>query len=95
MNNNNDIPEGWSMPDNLAKKINEGLNKKTLRPEDELADALEEIARDIALIEPDPEDWGGWVMYLLEQMEAEAKRREKKLVLMRSLRENLNLQPPD
>jgi hypothetical protein len=36
------------------------------------------MARDIALIEPDPEDWAGWVIYLLEQMEAEAKRRKKR-----------------
>jgi hypothetical protein len=35
------------------------------------------MARDIALIEPDPEDWGGWVLYFLEQMEAEAHRRRK------------------
>jgi hypothetical protein len=77
MNNNNDskTPEGWSMPDNLAKKINEGLSKKTLRPEDELADALEEMARDIALIEPDPRDWAGWVVYLLEQMEIQSTKR--------------------
>ena len=63
------IPDSWAMPDDLAKKLNERLNRKTLRPEDELADALEELARDIALIEPDPKDWGGWVVYLLEQME--------------------------
>ena len=50
------VPDSWAMPDDLAKKINERLNKKTLRPEDELADALEEMARDIALIEPDPRD---------------------------------------
>ena len=42
------------MPDDLAKKLNEGLNKKSLRPEDELADALEEMARGIGLIEPVP-----------------------------------------
>ena len=35
------------------------------------------MTRDIALIEPDPEDWGGWVVYLLEQMEGEAERRGK------------------
>ncbi len=35
------------------------------------------MARDIALIEPNPQDWGGWVSYLLEQMEAEAVRRGK------------------
>ena len=53
------IPAGWAMPDDLAKKVTEGLRRKTLSPEDELADALEEMARDIALIEPDPADWAG------------------------------------
>jgi hypothetical protein len=33
------------------------------------------MARDIALIEPNPLDWEGWVSYLLEQMESEAQRR--------------------
>ena len=33
------------------------------------------MAGDIALIEPNPCDWGGWVAYLLEQMEIEARRR--------------------
>ena len=66
------------MPDDMARKVNERLSRKTLRPEDELSDALEEMTRDIALIEPDPRDWGGWVMYLLEQLEPEAKRRAKR-----------------
>jgi hypothetical protein len=62
MNNNSDLPDGWAMPDDMSKKINERLNRKTLRPEDELADALEEMAREIALTEPaDPKDWGWWV----------------------------------
>jgi hypothetical protein len=63
------------MPDDLAKKVSETLNNKRITPDDELADALEEMARDIALIEPDPRDWGEWVQYLLEQMEVEAQRR--------------------
>ena len=65
------------MPDNLSKKISEVLNTKPISPEDELADALGEMARDIALIEPDPKDWGWWVTYLLEQLEGEAERRIK------------------
>ncbi|MHA2402320.1 MAG: hypothetical protein ACXADH_04950 [Candidatus Kariarchaeaceae archaeon] len=77
MDNDSKIPDTWAMPDDLAKKVSETLNKKRITPEDELADALEELARDIALIEPDPRDWGGWVIYLLEQMEVEAKRRMK------------------
>ena len=49
----------------------------SVTPEDELADALEDIARDIALIEPDPRDWAGWVMYFVDQLEEEAKRRRR------------------
>jgi len=48
------------MPDDLAKQVNEALNKKSITPEQELQDALDEMARDIALIEPDPQDWAGW-----------------------------------
>ena len=51
-------PDGWAMPDDLAKKVSDALNNKRITSEDELADALEEITRDIALIEPDPQDWG-------------------------------------
>ena len=57
MDNNSDLSKGWSMPDDLANKKNEVLNNKPITPEDELADALKDIARDIALIEPDPVDW--------------------------------------
>lgn len=51
MKNNSDIPDGWAMPDDLTNKISEVLNKKSITPEDELADALGDMARDIALIE--------------------------------------------
>ena len=29
------------------------------------------------MIEPDPEDWGWWVNYLLGRLEGEAKRRRR------------------
>ena len=48
------------MPDDLARRKSEVLNNKPISPEDELADALEEMARDIALIEPNPEDWDAY-----------------------------------
>jgi len=54
MDNNAEIPDGWSMPDDLAKKVSEALNRKSITPEDELQDALEEMARDNASIVPDP-----------------------------------------
>ena len=74
---NSDFLEGRAMPDDLARKVNETLKSKRITPEEELADALEEMAWDIALIEPDPIGWEGWVSYLLEQMEGEARRRGK------------------
>jgi hypothetical protein len=50
----NDAPPGWAMSDEMAKKVSEALNKKSITPEQELQDALVEMARDIALIEPNP-----------------------------------------
>ena len=59
MDNNTDLPEGWAMPDGLARRISELVNKKPYAPEDDLQDALDDMARDIALIEPNPVDGGG------------------------------------
>ncbi len=75
MSKNPIIPETWGIPDDQAKKVSGALNKKSIRPEDRVQKALVEIARDIAIIEPDPVDWGWWVGYLLEKMEEEAQRR--------------------
>jgi hypothetical protein len=43
-NDPNIPPDGWAMPDDLAKKVSETLRKKRVRPEDKLADPLEEMA---------------------------------------------------
>ena len=53
------------MPDYMVKRLGESVNKKTITPEDKLQYTLGDLARDIALIEPIPVDWGGWVSYLL------------------------------
>ncbi len=37
---NNDLPPGWAMPEDLAKQVKEALNRKSITPEDELADRL-------------------------------------------------------
>ena len=57
MDNKLDLPNGWALPDVLARKVSESLNKKFATPEDKLQDALDEMVRDIALIEPHPVDW--------------------------------------
>ena len=54
MDNNFDLPTGWAMLDDLAKKVSDTLIKKLISPRDELADTLEEVARDTASIKPDP-----------------------------------------
>lgn len=83
MSNNYDIPNTWGIPDDQAKKVRERLSKKSIRPEDAVQKAIEELTRDIRIIEPDPKDWVWWVIYLLEQMEGEAKKRKKKEFLTR------------
>jgi hypothetical protein len=65
------------MPEDLANQVSEELNKNTITPQDTIQDALDDIARDIAIIEADPNDWGGWLIYLIEQMEGEAEKRFK------------------
>jgi len=71
------IPETWGIPDDQANKVREALSKKSIRPEDAVQEAIEEIARDIAIIEPDPQDWTGWVNYLLESLQTEAQKDRK------------------
>lgn len=88
-----DLPEGWSMPPAMAKRVSESVNKKPITPEDELQKALDEMARDIALIEPNPQDWGWWVTYFLEQLGAEAQRRGERIKcerMLKDLRQNLD-----
>jgi hypothetical protein len=77
MENNTGIPDTWGIPDDQANKVREALSKKSIRPEDAVQNALEEIARDIAIIESDPVDWGWWVGYLLEQLEIHAEKHRR------------------
>ena len=77
MSKNPVIPDTWGIPDDQANKVREALSKKSIRPEDAVQKSLEEIARDIAIIEPDPGDWGWWVNYLIEILGDEAKRLGK------------------
>jgi hypothetical protein len=65
------------MPDDRAHQVSEELKKKTITPQDAIQYALVDIARDIAIIEPDTQDWGWWVKFLLGQMEQEANRSRR------------------
>lgn len=70
MNDKFDLPDGWAMPDDLSKKISEVLNNKPITPEDGLADALKDIALDIALRLPSLNNWG-WESSLFGKIEVE------------------------
>lgn len=56
MDYNPDPPENWSMPDDLAERISEIVNKKLYAPEEDQKEAIDDLARDVALIEPNPVD---------------------------------------
>ena len=56
-------PNGWAMLDDKAENVSEALNKKSITPEDELANALDDMAYDIALLEQNPAEWGGCVTF--------------------------------
>jgi hypothetical protein len=77
MDNNPELPEGWVMLDDMARRVQERLHRRRIAPEKELQNELVEIARDITLIDPNPADWARWVIYLLEKLEGEAQRRGK------------------
>lgn len=52
MDNNSDLPEGWAKPADLAIRISELVNNEPYAPEKVLQEAIEDMVRDIALIEP-------------------------------------------
>ena len=75
MNKDDHIPEGWAVPDDMSEWLRKSVNQKPYSPENDLQEAIDEMARDIAILEPNPIDWGGWVSYMLEQLEGEAQKR--------------------
>lgn len=56
MDNNTDLPQGWAMPPDMARRLSEGVNKRSVTPEDKLQKALDELARDIACVQPNTVD---------------------------------------
>jgi len=85
MSKNPKIPDTWGIPDDQAKKVVEALSKKSIRPEDAVLNALEEIARDIAITEPDPVDWGWWVTHLLEELGIQSEQRSNESQYQKTL----------
>ncbi len=63
------------MPDNQANRLIDNLNRISISPERGLERALKDIARDIAILEPDPVDWGDWVVFFLDQLAEQVENR--------------------
>ena len=72
MNEKSDLPDDRAIPNDLSKKISEVLNNKSIAPINELADALDDMARDNTWAGSNPHDREDWASYLLEQIEVEA-----------------------
>ena len=87
MSKNPKIPDNLGIPDDQANRVREALSKKSVRPEDAVQKAIEEKARDITIIGPDPEDRGWWVGYLLEKLEEEAEKDRKRATFETMLQE--------
>lgn len=66
MNRKADVPEGWAVPDDVANEICKELNESQITPDEMLLDKLPDVAQDIAILEPDPKDWGWWIHYLID-----------------------------
>ena len=68
------IPDTWGITDDLAKKINTRMERK---PQDnplvDLMTSLTQAASEIADLEPDPNDWAGWITYILEALQVDSK----------------------
>jgi hypothetical protein len=47
--------------------------QKSTRAGGDLNEAIDDPAWDFALIEPNPEDWSGWVIYFVDQLKEESK----------------------
>ena len=70
-----DLPSGWAMSDDQANRLSENLSRKSISPERQLEKALQDIARDIAILEPNPADWEDWVVFFLYQLAEELENR--------------------
>ena len=93
MNRKSELPPGWAMQEDQDRQISETLNKKPISPVDAMENVIKEIARDIALLEPNPHDWEWWVSYLLEQLEEKAQKRRNQVAyneMVKSLSINLS-----
>ena len=91
----NDLPEGWSMPDDMAESLNKFMNQKARStPLNDLMEAVNDMANEIADVEPEPGDWAGWIAYLLEALQEQVEKDRKGgnfETMLQALRDDLEI----
>ena len=71
-------PPTWGITDDLANKIGARMDQKPqANPLVDLMESLGQAASEIADLELDPNDWTGWITYLLEALQVEAEKDSK------------------
>jgi len=68
-------PSTWGLPDGMAESLGKAMEQKPKNnPLVDLMRSISRTAKEIADLEPDPNDWDGWVSYLLEELQLQASR---------------------
>lgn len=71
-------PSTWGLPESMAENLGKAMEQKPKsNPLVDLMTSLTNTANEIANLESDPNDWPGWIAYLLEALEVEATRDRK------------------
>lgn len=72
--------------DNRKSKIYQSYRRRDMITTHELEAAIKETAEKIAQVEPDPENWEPWAVYLLESLEQQATAPRRKKAFERMLK---------
>ena len=65
-------PSTWGLPESMAENLGKAMEQKPKsNPLVDLMTSLTNTANEIANLESDPNDWPGWIAYLLEALEVE------------------------
>ena len=66
-------PSTWGMPDSMAESLGKAMEQKPKsNPLVDLMTSLSQAAEEIADLEPDPNDWAGWISYVLDELQLQA-----------------------
>jgi len=71
-------PSTWGLPESMVENLGKAMEQRPkANPLVNLMTLLTKSANEIANLESDPNDWPGWIVYLLEALEVEATSDRK------------------